>query len=679
MTYINLKKATQSLIKKSLYDFLLEMWDTFESAPYEDCWLTQYQCECFMYSVKHFLPNYITSFWIDDDKYAKLRRETSGGCAVRDKLYQGEHVHNHDWNMPPRHSKTSIIGVAGPCWLAINVPRAVATVSHNAKLSGETNEKRLKLFQSEKYRYYFGDEKSLKLHKASATDIKLLWGSHLYAVCQTSFTGFGADCVIGDDLISSDNAAKDMQVLKNVRSFFRQTLPTRLNTKKTGVIWQVQQRLAPGDISGMILSDPQLSKVYSHTQIQAIATYNQTFIYPCSGKVKEIKKGDLLWPSRFGDYTQIRLETGESVFQTQYQQNAISSDLTVIKESMIHFIDEGEDYELFKNTSEIPYASHDCPVKDSEKNDFHGFVSGWGRGNELIIDGGWEERMGYEKEKSLMISMQQATPALLQVVEDKANGGALLQDLRNEVPGLIEFNPGTNSKRQRLELASVYVQSGAVRFVKNAATEYLRNRLVEYPFLDHDDIIDAFSQLVLYHFTQRKNGVYTNSFTYQNLTVCKNYDERNLVYGITINGDLIKLCAIYINNNIYTVVKEWQMRGLETFADFYAKTFTNLPVLVDCSYKNSLSNLLSDPNIILVKYEDEDREKSIYALKVGFYRKKVLVDKTCAQTINDISKLRFSTNSVEQGKEVVDTFDEGLAGCVRGAIAYYRGNDSIWA
>ena len=40
---------------------------------------------------------------------------------------------------------------------------------------------------------------------------------------------------------------------------------------------------------------------YSHTSIQAIAQYDQTFVYPCSGKVKVIKKGDFLWEERFGD------------------------------------------------------------------------------------------------------------------------------------------------------------------------------------------------------------------------------------------------------------------------------------------------------------------------------------------------------------------------------------------
>ena len=665
-------------MKMSLYDFIKEMWDSYETAPFQDSWLLEWQSECFMYSLKHFLPNYITKDWISDEQYNKIQKETGGTCPVRDKKLKGKPVRNHDWNMPPRHSKTTVLGVCGPVWAAINVPISVASVSHTSRLSAETNEKRLKLLQSEKFRYYYGDEYDLRLSKQSATSIRLYKGSQLFSICQSSFTGFGADCIIADDLISADNAAKDMQLLKNVREFFKQTLPTRLNTKTTGVIWHIQQRLAPGDISGMIADSPELSQVYSHTELQAISEYDAVVIYPCSGKVKHIKKGDLLWPERFGDYTSLKLETGPVVFDTQYQQNAKNTNLTVIKQSDIHYIDD-DDYEQFKLTSETQYASHDCPVKDSESNDYHGYVGGWGRGTELLIDDGWEEHLGYIKEKQLMITAQQVSPALLQILEDKANGAALLQDLRFEVPGLIAFNPGTNSKKQRLELASVYVHSGAVRFKKSERTDYLVKRLIDFPFVDHDDIVDAFSQLVLYHFTQRKSGVYTNCFTFQNIiTYTNKVSDINSLFGATINGDHIKVLRVVMENDgSFVAVQEYQMRGLETFEEFCNNNAMG-SMIVDCSYENTLSKLIKSGVMSLIAFKDDNREASIHSLKVGFYKKKILVDKSCSQTINDISKLRITDTSLERGEQKIATYDEGLAGCLRGVIYYYMGCDILW-
>ena len=38
-TVVNLKDARKWLIKKDLYEFVLEMWDSYETSPYSDCWL----------------------------------------------------------------------------------------------------------------------------------------------------------------------------------------------------------------------------------------------------------------------------------------------------------------------------------------------------------------------------------------------------------------------------------------------------------------------------------------------------------------------------------------------------------------------------------------------------------------------------------------------------------------
>ena len=151
-TTINLREAKMWQMKKSLYAFLCEMWDAYETAQYSDTWLMEYLCECFQYSVKHFLPNYVWRDWITDDEYNYIKEKSHGECPVRDKLINGEHVHNHDWNMPPRHSKSSILNICGPVWLGLNSPISVASVSHTERLSTEMNTKRQKLLESDQFK-----------------------------------------------------------------------------------------------------------------------------------------------------------------------------------------------------------------------------------------------------------------------------------------------------------------------------------------------------------------------------------------------------------------------------------------------------------------------------------------------------------------------------------------------
>ena len=678
---INLKEAQKWLCKKSLYDFILEFWDAYETQPYVDCWIVEYTCECFMYSVKHFLPRYVWDSWIDDLEYETIKSETGGECPVRDKIFNNKPVHNHDWNIGPRHMKSSILNVCGPVWLTTNAPLAVASVSHTQRLSTEMNTKRQTLLESPKYKYYFGDDDNLKLKTSSKSQITLSSGAELYSVCMTSFTGFGADVIIADDLISADNALKDMQVLKNVISFFKNTLPTRLNTKTTGVIWQIQQRLARGDISGTIAKDSKLNQVYSHTEIPAIAPRDITYVYPCSGKTHSIKAGEYLWPERFGDYTSVIMEVGEDMFNTQYNQKASASTNNIIKDDYIHFIDDKE-FEEYKDLAESYYTSHDCPVKDKEMNDFHGFAAGYGKGNSLVIDDAWEDHMGYVKEKELIRVLNETHPGVITLIEDKANGGGLLQDLAQEIPGLVGYNPGTLGKAQRLRLASTYMQSGAVRFRDTSHNRYLIEKLKDFPFVEHDDIVDAFTQLVLYHFTQHKAGVYTNSFTYKNIinTQDRKPDNKNCLYSASIVGNIIKLLKVEreLSKDAFIVVEEHTFNGLQAFEDYCINSKINMSIMYDASYNNTLSKIISNPNIYLEKFVDKEPDKSIQTMRVGFYKLNILVSRDCKQTINDISKLRWADENMQTGSDKIQNIDEGFEGCLRAVIVKQKGAGAYW-
>ena len=677
----NLRDVKKMLLKKSLYDFIKEFWDAYETDTLVDHWLIEFQSECFMYSVKHFLPSYVWGSWISDEEFEDIKRKTGGVCPVRDKKYNGKPVHNHDWNMPPRHMKSSIFNVCGPVWLAMNCPIKVASVSHTRGLSDEMNIKRQKLFESDKYKYYFSDDHDLQLSQSTATSIRLRNGSQLYSVCQASFTGFGADVILADDLISSVNAQKDKGILRNAVEFFRKTLPTRLNSKVTGVVWQIQQRLAMGDITGNILKDKGLSKMYSHTELQAVAKNDITLVYPCTGKVKVIKKGDLLWEERFGDYTGIKLEVGENEFETQYNQNPKNSDLNIIKEDMISYISD-KDFKEFKETSEIHYASHDCPVFDKETSDFHGFGEGYGKTGELIITGAWEKRLGYVKEKQLMQDLRNVYPDIIQIIENKANGASLQQDLKTDVPGIVTFEPD-RSKAARLELSAIYIKNGSVRFVKNKETDYLIQRLLEFPLVEHDDIIDAFSQMVIYHFTMRQIGVFTGCFTFRNIIedIIRQPGEQVFYeFAANIAGDKIRVIAVNHDLSIdtFTVEKEWEFKNLQDFENFCKNEARFGNLFIDASIQNRLKSIILSNVVYMTPFEDVDRDTSINLMRAGFYKEKIMVCRSCVNTRTDVARLRFTNESVEEGVNKVTTLDEGFAGCLRALITYDKGLGSVW-
>lgn len=680
-TMINLKQAQTWLMKKDLHEFVKEMWDSYDPSPFSDSWLVEYLCECFMYSIRHFLPRYCWGYWITDEEYEKIKKKTGGHCDIRDHLLpDGNHTRNHDINIAPRHCKSSIFNVLGPAWAIINTPVTVTSVSHSMKLSGEMVEKKQKLFNSEKFAYYFGDNPGLKLLKNTAQCLELRNGGKTYSVAMKSFTGFGSDIIINDDLISVADARQDGAVLLKARDYFKTTMPSRLNNKKTGVVMNIMQRIGRGDISDLIAEDKGLKLIYSHTELQAISDHEETIIFPCSGKVKHIKKGDLLWEERFGDYTQLKMEIGTEDFETQYNQRPSKSKLNVIQDEFIHYIDDKE-YEEFKLGVEFHYGSHDCPVKDKETSDFHGFCEGESKGNELVITDAFEKHMAYVKEREFMTNLQLVDPAIIQVVEDKANGAALNQDLAFDVAGIVPFNPGTKSKMQRLELASVYMQQGLVRFKRSDKIDELILHLKKFPLLEHDDMVDAFSQLVIYHFTQRHLGVYSGAFSYENIIDPPRRGEAErlfLTYGATMKGDSIKVVGVSqdMYKDEYIVEKEFMFSSLQAYEDF-CRTLKPGDTVYDASPQNRLSTLVTGV-YNNIKFIEQDRDKSINILKTGFYKKRVRVSRDCKQTINDIARMRVTGDSREKGLDQTNTLDEGMAGCLRAVITAIKGYSLVW-
>ena len=103
--------------------------------------------------------------------------------------------------------------------------------------------------------------------------------------------------------------------------FLKETLPTRLNNQKTGVIINIQQRLHFQDVTGYILEA--LMSLYDFVKIPLEAEENMVFKGKLSGRVWRMRKGDILWPERMGhqEVENLRLQLGSMAFAAQQQQN----------------------------------------------------------------------------------------------------------------------------------------------------------------------------------------------------------------------------------------------------------------------------------------------------------------------------------------------------------------------
>src|SRR5690606_30662752 len=133
----------------------------------------------------------------------------------------------------------------------------------------------------------------------------------------------------------------------------------------------------------------------------------------------------------------------------------------------------------------------------------------------LYIDDVDESHRAYKEQKEWILTIANAYPGVLQVIEDKANGPAVINDLQNVLSGtLIAFNPGQDDKYKRAEIARVYMRN--VYFLRRGGqvrgnTQKLITRLLEFPFVKYKDIVDAFTMLVLYFFVDVQFSVFYRS------------------------------------------------------------------------------------------------------------------------------------------------------------------------
>ncbi|MGB8218745.1 MAG: phage terminase large subunit [Candidatus Methanoperedens sp.] len=88
----------------------------------------------------------------------------------------------------------------------------------------------------------------------------------------------------------------------------------------------------------------------------------------------------------------------------------------------------------------------------------------------------------------------------LKIIEDKAAGISLIQELKRDIGGLVPYNPGSKSKPERASTISPYVESGNVYLPSDRRDAWVNEFLdecVAFPTGRYDDQVDAMSQALI--------------------------------------------------------------------------------------------------------------------------------------------------------------------------------------
>jgi predicted phage terminase large subunit-like protein len=400
-------------------------------------------------------------------------------------------------NLPPRSLKSHSISVAFVGWLLGHNPATqIICASYGQELADKHARDCRTLMMSPFYNSVFPGTR-LSSQKQSVNEFMTTrQGVRLSTSVGGVLTGRGADVIILDDPLKPDEAMSETK-RKAVNDWFDNTLLSRLNDKEKGIIIIVMQRLHQDDLVGHVLEQGGW-KVLS---FPAIADHNESFpIDTCFGRsFFDRKQGEALHPEResLATLRNIQETIGEYNFSSQYQQCPIPVGGAMVKLDWLLYFDDDSQPKEFDHILQ----SWDTANKAGELNDFS-VCTTWGiyKKKFYLLDV-LRRRMEYPALKRALIAQYRKFEPNTIVIEDKASGTQLAQDVKPE--GLCRIRPYSPppgaDKVLRLYNQTAVFESGRV-FLRNDAVwlpDYI-SELAAFPGSKYDDQVDSTTQALEY-------------------------------------------------------------------------------------------------------------------------------------------------------------------------------------
>jgi predicted phage terminase large subunit-like protein len=255
----------------------------------------------------------------------------------------------------------------------------------------------------------------------------------------------------------------------------------------------IMHRLHEDDLAGHVLAQedwevvrlPALAEEDERHQVETVFG-SQSF---CR------KAAEALHPEREPQemLAQLRRTLGEYNFAGQYQQAPSPQGGGMVKAAWFKSYAANDQPEKFDQIVQ----SWDTANKASELSDFSVCTS-WGiKGKNLYLLHVLRKRMEYPELKRAVRGQCEAFEANVVLIEDKASGTQLIQELIEQGLCAVTRNQPQSDKIMRMHAQTAMIENGFVHLPKEAAwlAEYL-HELTVFPKGKHDDQVDSTAQML---------------------------------------------------------------------------------------------------------------------------------------------------------------------------------------
>jgi predicted phage terminase large subunit-like protein len=428
-------------------------------------------------------------------------------------------------NVPPRTAKSSEGTICFPAWGWARDSRVrFLTASYSKDLSREHSSKRRALIDSAWYQSLWPIEFSEDTNRADQYR-NSAHGEMIATSVGATGTGRGGDILILDDGLSADQALSESE-RKTAHEWFRDTFRTRLNDPATGAIVVIEQRTNHDDVTGWLLRNE--PGQWTQVTIPLVQDEKEAKIvsFPVSGRKLERLTGDVLQPVRHTPDVVAARMVHRRTFETQDQQRPAPDGGNICKRDWWQY------YRALPAEFDFVVDSWDLAFKDFKESDFvAGFKVGIKGANRYFLRCK-HGQMNFPASRDAVKMLAATDPRPSRVlIEDKANGPAVVQTLRTSVPGILPIEP-TGSKYARAYAASGDIEAGNVFLPDTEVYPEHRwwiDKLIEewamFPGGPNDDTVDASGQAI----NETRAGIGSLLALYQqiNSAETREAEERN--------------------------------------------------------------------------------------------------------------------------------------------------------
>jgi len=433
--------------------------------------------------------------------------------------------------MPPRHGKTSMASELFPSWfLGRNPDKQIIATTYSHDRATDTGRVVRSYFLDDFYKEIFPSS-VISSDSKSANKVGFVKGGNYFSVgVGGAIVGRGAHCFLIDDPIKSREEAESETVQRKLRNWYRSVAFTRLMPGKSSIII-ILTRWSFYDLPGWLLQEHKHEN-WVVLELPAIADSENDPI----GRMP----GDALWPSEYPvpRLNAIKRTVGTREWNSQYQQKPLPEeggmlsldwfktyrprelhDIAVNTSKMHNKKQENEEIgqklkAVFKRACDLPryftriYCSWDTAFKPTQLSDPSACTI-WGVTNDnqyyllwvfnkrlefpdLVAEAKEIWRRNYE-------AFDMPPSRVILLIEDKASGQSLIQELRRSTHAPIAPYIPKGDKQIRFSSCTNVIQSGRVWIPEGAPwlVDY-QTQLAQFPLGRNDDMVDSTSQFLDY-------------------------------------------------------------------------------------------------------------------------------------------------------------------------------------